>query len=261
MKRSMGARLVVGAACLLVPTIVLGAVALAILRSVVSAFEDVVEEAMEEMHPVADLQLLLLKVPMPANDYLIHGSPSERETFARLSREVEQAFQDVLNRPFGLPEELAAVWAAERRWRQIRAIGESILALPDPVNNPFAAAQMENLDALVYQAVEDLGQIHRLAHQEMEIHAREARAFYVRMALAILAVVVAGLAASSALAARLVRSILRPLSELEQAARRLGAGDLSYRVPPLGYEELEQVGVTFNADFERLSAERVPRRV
>ncbi|MEW6046251.1 MAG: diguanylate cyclase [Bacillota bacterium] len=255
-KGSIRTRLLAGAACMLLPTLVLGIVSLAIHRSVVRAFEKVVEEATEESHPVAHLQTVLLQASMPASDYLVHGSPSEREAFARLSREVEEAFQDLLTRPFGLAQELALVRAAQAQWREIRAVSEAILALPDPVNNASGARQVEQLDALVNRTVTDLGQIHELAHQEIEAHLKEARAFYARVLLVILAVLGAGLAGASGLGAWLVSSILGPLGALEEGARRLGAGDLSYRLPPFACDELDRVGATFNLMADRLAADR-----
>ncbi len=241
---------------MLLPTAVLGIVCVAILRSVVWGFEKVVEEANQEIHPVVHLQTLLLQASMPANDYLIHGSLPERDAFARLSQQIDEAFQELLARPFGLAQERALLRAAQQQWREIRAVSEAILALPDPVNNASAAREMEHLDTLVERTVQDLAQIHELAHREMEAHLKAAQAFYGRMVLAILAVLGAGLAAASALAAWLVRSVLGPLRVLEEAARRLGAGELSHRVPPFACDELDRVRSTFNLMADRLAADR-----
>lgn len=45
---------------------------------------------------------------------------------------------------------------------------------------------------------------------------------------------------------RLGRSIVRPVSELSEAARRMGEGDLATRVVPDGPEEVAEVGEAFN---------------
>jgi signal transduction histidine kinase len=49
-----------------------------------------------------------------------------------------------------------------------------------------------------------------------------------------------------AAADRLGRSIVRPVTDLSRAARRLGEGDLTTRVVPQGPEEIAEVGVAFN---------------
>ncbi len=53
------------------------------------------------------------------------------------------------------------------------------------------------------------------------------------------------------------RSISRPVLELESAARRIGAGDLSARVAAEGGGELEALGTAFNRMAEDLSASTV----
>lgn len=65
--------------------------------------------------------------------------------------------------------------------------------------------------------------------------------------LGVFLVVVAVVAAD-----RLGRSIVRPVSELSQAALALGGGDLDRRVIPSGPDEIADVGVAFNFLAERL---------
>lgn len=67
----------------------------------------------------------------------------------------------------------------------------------------------------------------------------------------------AGLVLALALGWFVSRSIARPVSELEGAARRIGAGDLSARVDAEGGGELGALGVAFNRMAEDLSASTV----
>jgi len=53
---------------------------------------------------------------------------------------------------------------------------------------------------------------------------------------------------------RLGRSIIRPVSELSGAARRMGRGELDTRVEPAGPEEIAEVGEAFNFLAGRLDA-------
>mgnify|MGYP001567763328 FL=1 len=90
---------------MLLPLTLLGAGALFLLYYTTAALEEVVEEAIEEMHPVIHLQMLTLMAAMPPNDYLIHGEPAEKEEFARLTEELDRAFDEALAGPFGLAQE------------------------------------------------------------------------------------------------------------------------------------------------------------
>jgi diguanylate cyclase (GGDEF)-like protein len=62
--------------------------------------------------------------------------------------------------------------------------------------------------------------------------------------------------AAAVLAHRLHRFITGPLEDLRQAARRVGADDLSVPVPVRGDDELGQVAAAFNQMMERLNESR-----
>lgn len=59
---------------------------------------------------------------------------------------------------------------------------------------------------------------------------------------------------------RLGRSIVRPVTELSEAAHRLGSGDLDVRVEPDGPDEIAEVGEAFNTLAGRLGALLVAER-
>jgi hypothetical protein len=102
---SLRTRFALGLGAMLLPLALLGASALFLLHYTTAALEEVVEEAIEEMHPVIHLQMLTLMAAMPPNDYLIHGEPAEKEEFARLTEELDRAFDEALAGPFGLAQE------------------------------------------------------------------------------------------------------------------------------------------------------------
>ena len=66
--------------------------------------------------------------------------------------------------------------------------------------------------------------------------------------------------AGIAIAAFLSRRTMAPLRSLESAAQRLGAGDLSQRVPIRGADEVAQLGHTFNAMAQGLERAETQRR-
>ena len=68
------------------------------------------------------------------------------------------------------------------------------------------------------------------------------------------------LALAAVLALLLVRSITAPLRDLTHAAQRLAQGDLSYRVPVRGSDEVAEVARAFNAMAEALQEQTTLRR-
>ena len=76
---------------------------------------------------------------------------------------------------------------------------------------------------------------------------------------AVVLVAIAGLLAlvgALALVSALVRSMRRPLDELVEATRGLAKGELERRVDPSGPRELRELGASFNAMAEDLTAAR-----
>jgi len=63
---------------MLLPLALFGASALFLLHYTAVVLEEVVEEAVEEMHSVMRLQTLTQMAAMPPNEYLVHGEPAEK---------------------------------------------------------------------------------------------------------------------------------------------------------------------------------------
>ena len=253
---SLRARFALGLGAMLLPLALLGASALFLLNYTTAALEKVVEEAIEEMHPVIHLQTLTLMAAMPPNDYLIDGNPAEKETFARLTGELDRAFEVTLAARVGLMGEWDMVRAAREEWRLAKAIAQSLLALPRPIGNPAAAREMRRMDAHIDRAVALLRQVHDIVDREAEealarAHAARNWAFFL-----IAGIFIAGIAVAAATAFALARSVLLPLWALEVGAKRFGAGELSHRVELNRLDELGQLAQTFNTMAEGLEKSR-----
>ena len=258
---SMRTRFVLGLSAMLLPLALLGASALFLLHYTTAALEEVVQEAIEEMHPVMRLQTLMLTAAMPINDYLIHGDPAEKDKFAHLTGDLDRVFEETLAGPFGLAQERDSVRAAREEWRLAKAIALPLLALPLPVGNPAAAQEIKRMDVHIDRAVELLGQVHDHVRQEVGEALAQAHAVR-RWAYALVAgIFIAAIAIVAATAFALARSILLPLRALETGAKRFGVGDLSHRVELNKSDELGQLAKTFNAMAEALEMSRAALRI
>ncbi|MBI4839929.1 MAG: diguanylate cyclase, partial [candidate division NC10 bacterium] len=250
---SLRTRFTIGMGAMLLPLVLSVAAILFSHQNLSASLHDTVEEVVEEIHPVVHLQMLILQAAMPVNDYLIHGHTDERENFARLSREVDSAFQEALAGPFALSEERAAIESARVEWERGRALGEAILALPRPVGNPDAAGEMmERFDACINRAVTLLEQVHDLAEGELEEVLARTEAARQELWLVTASLLIVGLGMAVAAATALAHSVLAPVHALSTGAVRFGEGDLSHRVILNRQDELGQLAGAFNRMADQL---------
>jgi diguanylate cyclase (GGDEF)-like protein len=243
---SIRTRLIVSIIVMLLPIVVITGVFIFSHEAVVESLDEVVEEASDEMHPIMALQNLVLKAVMPPNDYLVHGNREERENFNRLKQEVDSTFKKALTAPYGLKDENKLIRSAHEKWKLSKKIGDSILAVPDPVGNASAAADMERFDSSIDRVVYILDEMHEIIMREIDEHVVHAQLVKGRVFLIISIIFLIGLGFAVIASIQLPRSILSPLHDLEMATESIAGGDLSCRVPLNSKDELGKLSRTFN---------------
>ena len=252
---SLRARFLVGMGVMLLPLVVLAVMALFSFQSVTNAIDDVVQEAKEELSTVLRLELLIQQTMIVAHDAIAQGlaDPVARERLVEANRGVEKVFADIGAGPFALVEERRLIQSAQEEWRQGRQRSEALFVNPRPAGDQALLRELERAHAHHNRTLESLDQVHTLAQQEM--NAQLAYAISVRRKILIGAgsVFAVGLGIAIMVGTALARSVMTPLHSLETGAERFGAGDLSYRVQPIGQDELGQLGRTFNAMAEKLA--------
>jgi diguanylate cyclase (GGDEF)-like protein len=253
---SLRTRFLLSVIIMLLPLVMITIGAVLSLQGAIYALNDVVEEANAEVAFVLRQQILIQRAALVVHDYLIsgHGDPGERERFLQESQGVDRTFEEAAAGPFALTAERELVRSAQEEWKRGRSLGEAILAVPRPVGDAATMQRLDRLDAHIGRALDRLDQVHTLARREMV--GQLARAHGIRRAalLVIATVFVVGLGAAILVGRALARSILLPLRMLEEGAVRLGAGDLSYRVPLTTQDELGQLGKRFNAMADKLAS-------
>jgi diguanylate cyclase (GGDEF)-like protein len=249
-------RLILGMLLITVPLLAISVSGYLLLKVALDSQEEIHEEVFKELAPVMDLQSLLLRAQMPANDYLIHGRADERDKFEALRQAIEREFEAALQAPFGLRENSRLVADAQALWKSAHALSDSIFSLEQPIGNSKGAEMMIRMDAQFYQAHgrlqrviengrDELASLHTLVHT---LH-REAGLLISLMLIIVTIVAVVGVF--------LLRSwIVAPLAELCQGAMRLGAGELDYRIPVVADDEIGSVAAAFNNMADQLKHER-----
>ncbi|MGW7533492.1 ATP-binding protein [Amycolatopsis sp. NPDC054798] len=131
------------------------------------------------------------------------------------------------------PELRGAVQAGKVAWQRVDVGGVTQLVL----GSPLLISTGDRMSPTIPSGIE----VYELRNLDAEIEAvnRLAReAWLLGGAALVVALVLAVLAAGS---------VLRPVGELQRAARRLGAGDLDARIAVRGSDELASVAETFNS--------------
>lgn len=217
-----------------------------------NSLEEVVEEASDEMHPVMQLQILILESSMPLHDYLIHRNPEELQKFIRLSREVDKAFEKAFSAPFGREEEQELMRLAYKEWQKSRGISEAILSKTVLKGEPTAKQQMASLDKYINNSITILNKFHDVVTHEMHEHLAHAQLVKKRIYILVTSIFVLGLGIAFAATIVLTRSIISPLRIIEKATEHLKEGDLACRVPLDTKDEFGNLARAFNVMAARL---------
>jgi diguanylate cyclase (GGDEF)-like protein len=252
---SLRARFILGMGVMLLPLVVLAVAASFSLQRVIVAFDDVVQEAFEEIALISRLQLLIRRAKIVMHDHFILGL-NDREgpqRFLDLSRQVERGFEDANTARFDLVNERVLIRSAQEEWQRAQTIGRAILAIPNPVRDPAALKELARLDAYLEQAQDMLDQVRNLAQGEMTEQLGVAYSVRRRALLVIVLVFMVGFGTAAIVGRALALSVLRPLRVLEEGTNRFGNGDLSHRVSLAGQDELGHLGGTLNDMAEKLA--------
>lgn len=245
---SLRARILTGIGIMLLPLLGLAAGALLGINSVNARFKDVVDEVIDEVHPVMHLQVAIFRAAMPMHDYLVHGERSERDEFARLSGKVESAFGRLLNSgSFHLEEERTLLDSAHKEWRQAQSVSERLLTLPQPVGDAAAALEMKRVDVQFGRVVDLLAGIHELAEAEIDSELAKANATGRAVLWIVFGVFGLGFAVAAWAGAALAWSILARVKALSEGARAFSEGNFSHRVQLEGHDELGRLAGVFNS--------------
>ncbi|MDQ3740661.1 MAG: EAL domain-containing protein [Actinomycetota bacterium] len=147
--------------------------------------------------------------------------------------------------------------AAEARTALDLALEELAATVDDPAERRQAHAARQAGDEGDVEGVENaLTEVRTSSLAELATDSQTVRARGRRQLAALLVMLIVSGIAAFLLARRLRRDIARPLTELRDAARRVGNDDFSRRVHVGGDDELHEVADAFNGMMERLVSGR-----
>lgn len=246
-------RFLLSGAAMFAPLLFLGAGGFFALNWATAQMEDVIEEALEEEHPVMHLEKEVQRANMEGHDLLMLRTPMAREEFRAANSEVERNFAELLDAPFAMDEEHRYLRKSYTVWQ---AHAKSLLNFPlgDKLSREGLEA-MERFDAGMEQVLFHLEQVRAVAQEEIDQRAALAYGVRARMLILIVVVFAVGIVIWLVGALALTRSVLLPVYDIREGIRRMSAGDYSHRVFVSTNDELGELARSFNVMGERISAE------
>ena len=219
-------------------------------RVLLNTYENSVSEARLEMMPAHHIQVSLREAEHLVYLYAQEGDQSAPLQFDKLRKMVDRQFQQLTetevrfasvkhaHSQISLPKTI-------RAWQDVQA---AVLAVfQHAAGTTEATKALARAHAAIDPVYNVISDFHHLSMQDMQLRLRSAQSVVTWAYSAILAAILAGLALLITMGLIVGRSVLQPIGELREAARKLARKDFSHRVRLRNTrDELGQLGRAFN---------------
>ena len=210
------------------------------------------EREMTLIHGLGDLQLAFDKVVMPPNDYLSTGDAAERDKFMVLTEQAEKALVTIEGSAERGPARTILYRNTVERYGELKRVSMEMFAIPDPVGNKKAVMLMRRIDNLSSDIITNyLDRLIEFEHGDMKRITAAAADTRKVVDIFTFAGVAAALALFFFFALYLFRSIVGPILEFQEGAKKLGE-DLDYRIVIRDGFEINVLAREFNTMGDRL---------
>ncbi len=216
------------------------------------ASKEILYEALE-IDKIQELRIILQRLIMPVNDYLITGEKEETDKFERLLTETKEKLYELVN-IVGDEKEKMALAVFEEELEKIETLSILILSLENPVGNPEAGRMMKELDSLTFTVVDDSIKLLGYAKAELDeyiaITNRAEETFSLWVALLTIGLTIGGFVVAFFITQRIVFDI-RQLVKVSEAVSR---GDLTQSIKVKSRDEIGSLADSFNRMVKGLKA-------
>lgn len=194
----------------------------------------------------ADLQILMHKILMPPNDYLITGDRKERADFSEIVSEAASVFAKYKITADKTDDEVAIENKVEKGFIELQQKAMVLLSTENPVGNKEAAVLMKEMDAKGESVSEDIEKFHDLIRGEIDTYSKRISyltgwVYNILIALILVSILGVGLMILIA-----YRSVVKPLITLTNSAKIIGQGNLSHKIEIYTKDEFEILSSEFN---------------
>lgn len=236
-------------ASLVALTIVMAATLFSV-GAMLRAYRTAMAEIIRDQASLERVQLAVVRAARIASDYSAYGATQNLDVAVQ---QVEAALLLARQELNGTPTEAQLLDSAVTEWALFVRFSREVEARPNR-SDPNAILVAQRRDGQVDELLRSFGAIHDYLEQEQadEVGAAYAQALRLLVMLALIFVIVYGILLT--VGVRFIRSVVRPLNELNAAASRFEAGELGRRVTIQTDDEFGRLGTTFNDMADRLAA-------
>lgn len=251
---SLGTRLIVALAIMLLPLLVLEASTFYSFKVLEASFREVVEESLREMIPVVELQTRIQNCRVALHHLEHKDGVENRRLLAELTAGVDGTFSGNLTLKSAAERQGLALALAE--WRLAAQAAAEVLAQTGPLDRPAAKEGLTRFSLHLDRVVALLEELRGITAGELGTALERVETMSERSARLNTLVFLLGIGMVVVIGLLLVRSILRPVRQLEAAVQRFAGGDLAHRLHVGRSDELGELTGAFNAMAEELEKDR-----
>ena len=257
---SLRRRFAVGVAVTLLPMLFLGGASVFAYERSVAASDRLTEQVTSEMLPISDLSANMRQAELLGYGIVYADTPDG--PFRDNARKIDSEFASILATN-SLGEERPVVQLALRQWKTATAALETVrhselMKLPALVRLQSDQTALAAFTGNLNLSVVTTGRASRMAADHMRSETEKAESLQNRIELLLALAGLAAIFGAALIARRLSRSVIDPVLRLQEASRKLGAGDLSERVEVGRADEVGALALVFNtmaADLEQHEAD------
>lgn len=235
---------------IILPLFILGGIGFFFFQKSTQAFNLAIEEVVSEVVPVTELKDKIQKTVLPFNRYLTHQELDDKEEFLRLSSEIKQS----LVNPITLEQQTHSLandiyHTAYLNWRNAHRTAIKIFKEQNPQDPPGDHIPHHLLQSFYQYVIETtlaLDKLHLAMQNKIKIRFKKAKELKIEALLLISFVFLLVYISTLATIIFLNRSILSPISKLDQWAANFSRNNEVKALKLDSYREFESIGTTYN---------------
>lgn len=229
-------------------TIVIVAALLSI-EIMLRAYQRAARDIIADENATQQIEMAALHAARLASGYTAYGVTQDFEAAVERTESALALARSELNSR----EELRLLNVATDEWELFVRLSREVTAIP---NRTDAAAILaaHRRDAQVDSMVLAFDALHDYLEQESNERVALSHTQGIRLLVTLAIVFIIIYAISLHIGLRFIRSVVRPLRELDEAAKHFESGDLSWRLTVQTDDEFGQLANTFNGMADRLAA-------
>lgn len=213
---------------------------------VMKDFKDVIHRYQDQVEPIRALQLAMLQVEIPLEEYLISGSPERMAEFRAARQEVEEEFSKLLVEFQAEPQLQPLLESAQTQWNHIHSVVTKLLEAKELGETQRISAGLTRFDSHTAVAHDKLEAADSLITDIVDEDLREATLALERTEwVAAIALIVCLFLAAFGIYL-FIKTIVDSIDRLIEGVERFAQGDRNHQIDIAVPPELSKVAGEFN---------------